>query len=87
LTAISIPQSLVKFEKKDIKEFTTYTFFITSKIKKPSEFFNMIQKITEQQLSIELKYPITFSKKDKFLEVKYVILMHQQNKKQVQLIN
>ena len=86
LTGVSIPNSIVKFESKEKNIYTTYNFEITSKVKSPEEFFNFVEKLKTQQLSIELQYPITFSSTNKYLEVKYKLKLHQQNKKQVQLI-
>lgn len=85
IQSVVIDKSLVKFEGKTSNEFTTYNFNITSQVKSPKEFFTFINNLNSQNLSIELDYPITFSKTNKYLEVKYNLKLHQQLKKQVQL--
>lgn len=85
IQSIVIDKSLVKFEGKTTEDFTTYNFTVTSQVKSPKEFFTFINNLNSQNLSIELDYPITFSKTNNYLEVKYNLKLHQQLKKQVQL--
>lgn len=86
LRGLAIQNSIITFDKKTHNDFTTYYFTLVSKIKSPEEFFHFIETLNSQQISIELQYPVAFSKIQDALEVKYKLKLHQQNKKQVQLI-
>lgn len=85
LKGLGIKDSVIKFNEKKKDKYLEYHFSITSKIQSPQEFFNFIKKLNSQNLSINLNYPITFSKTTKDIEVKYKLQINQQNKKQVSL--
>jgi hypothetical protein len=86
LRGLVIADSLITYDSKNTTEYTSYNFSITSKIKSPEEFFAFIEKVNQQQLSVELAYPIIFSRTTNFIEVKYKLKLNQHNKKQVELI-
>jgi len=85
LTGLGIKNSIYKFDNKIKSDYLTYNFSVTSQIQSPKEFFDLIDKINSQKLSVEIQYPITFSKISKAIEVKYKLQIKQQNKKQVSL--
>jgi len=76
--------SKVNYISKDKNEYLTYNFTIESLVKDPKDFFNFIEALNRQDLSITLNYPVTFAKVNNGLEVKYNIQLHQVNKKPVQ---
>lgn len=85
LLGLSIKNTIIKFEKKEKNKFLKYYFSLTSKIQSPDEFISFINKINSQKLSIHLDYPVTFSKMTNGIEVRYKIIVNQQNKKTVSL--
>lgn len=78
-------QSTIKFLRKEQEEYLTYIFTIKSLVQTPKEFFNFVESLNKQELSLTVDYPLTFSKMNKGLEIKYSLLVHQKNKKQVHL--
>ena len=85
IKGLSLSNSTITFDSKKGGEYLTYNFTVSSHIKSPKEFFTLITKLNQQKFSIELAYPIVFSKKADAIEVRYHIQLHQQNKKQVSL--
>jgi len=85
LTSLAIPNSVIKFNNKSKEKYFTYSFSLVSKIKSPEEFISFIKRLNMQKLSVEVNYPIIFSKTNKHIEVKYNININQQNKKEVSL--
>ena len=85
LKGLIISDSIITFDARSKTDFLTYNFTVTSQIKTPDQFFKFIEKLKKQNLSIELSYPILFSRKTNTIEIQYKIKMHQQNKKQVSL--
>lgn len=79
-----IDNSTIKFLNKKEGKYLTYKFSIKSVIKTPKEFFDFIAKLNQQKHSLTLEYPITFSKTNDGIEIKYILALHQKNKKQVQ---
>jgi len=86
LSDLVIKNSTIKFDGKEKNDYLTYNFSVTSTVNTPSEFFEFIEKLNIQNISIELAYPIIFSQTTDFLEIKYKVQIHQQNKPQVSLI-
>jgi len=80
-----IDQSTIKFLDKKEKGYLTYIFTIKSLVRTPKEFFDFIDSLNKQQLSITLDYPIAFHKINDGIEVQYSLLLHQKNKEKVQL--
>ena len=85
LKDLGIKNSIIKFEEKKRNKYLEYHFSVTSKIQSPQEFFTFIEKLNSQKLSINLMYPIAFSRTTKSIEVKYKIQINQQNKKEISL--
>ena len=85
LKSLLIKNSIIKFDNKKRTNYLTYDFSIISHVTSPEEFFSFINKLENQKLSIELTYPIIFSKTTKSIEIKYNIKINQQNKKSVSL--
>jgi len=85
LTSLAIPNSVIKFNNKSKEKYFTYSFSLVSKIKSPEEFITFIKKLNMQKLSVEVNYPIIFSKTTNNIEVRYNININQQNKKGVSL--
>ena len=85
LRGLSIKDSIIKFDNKQKEKYLKYNFSVTSKIQSPKEFFDFIKKLNSQNLSVQIDYPVTFSKTTNALEVKYKIQINQHNKKPVSL--
>ena len=85
LTSLAIPNSVIRFNNKSKEKYFTYSFSLVSKIKSPEEFITFIKKLNMQKLSVEVNYPIIFSKTTNNIEVRYNININQQNKKGVSL--
>ncbi|MEA3512874.1 MAG: hypothetical protein U9R37_04680 [Campylobacterota bacterium] len=85
LDGISSIKSNIKFISKDKDIYTTFNFTIKSIVETPQQFFDFVSSLDKQDLSITLEYPVSFSKLNNGLEVKYKLKVHQLNKKQVQL--
>ena len=85
LKGLSIKNTVIKFDNKEKEEYLKYNFSLTSKVQSPKEFFDFIKKLNAQNLSIQVNYPITFSKTTNELEIKYKVQINQQNKKPVSL--
>jgi len=83
LIKILSKNSTINYISKNKKEHLTYNFKLKSLVKTPKDFFNFIEKFNKQQLPINIKYPILFSKINDGIEIKYNIELHQQNKKQI----
>ena len=77
--------SEIKFISKDKSEYLTYNFTLKSIVKTPQEFFDFVEELNNQKVSINIAYPIVFAKVNNGLEIKYNLQLHQENKKQVQL--
>ena len=85
LKKIILQNSEIIYDSTNQDTYLTYNFSINSKIKSPKDFFEFVSKINTQPLSIELSYPITFSKINNFIEVNYKLKLNQLNNKQIQL--
>ena len=81
LKSLLSKNSTLTFNQKIQQEYLIYNFSITSKIQSPQEFINFINKINSQKFSIEIDYPITFSKTTNFIELKYNLKFNQYNNK------
>lgn len=77
-------KSEIKYIKKEKAEYLQYHFTLKSQVKNTKEFFTLIEKINQQNISIELTYPLTFSKTTDALEIKYNLIVNQLNKKSVE---
>lgn len=86
LAGLTIKDSIIKFDGKERNDYLTYNFSITSIVTTPSEFFDFIKRINIQKTSVELTYPIIFSRQNDSIEIKYKVKIHQQNKQQVSTI-
>lgn len=80
LKSIASQNSTITFKEKSEEKFSTYNFSVISKVQSPQEFTDFVNKINSQKFSIEIDYPIVFSKTTNFIEIKYNINIHQQNK-------
>ena len=58
---------------------------VKSLIKNTQEFFDFVESINKQKISITFQYPIIFSKVNEGIEVKYNLYLNQLNKKAVKL--
>jgi len=85
INKLLIDQSTIKFTNKKEDEYLTYRFTIKSISQSPKEFFDFIEKLNKQKLSITLEYPIVFNKTNDGIEIKYNLSIHQKNKQPVQL--
>ncbi|MGB3750192.1 MAG: hypothetical protein WA945_01350 [Arcobacteraceae bacterium] len=83
LLGLTIKESIIKFDGKERNDYLTYNFSIISTVTTPSEFFDFIKRLSMQKTSIELAYPMIFSRKNDSIEIKYKVKIHQQNKQQV----
>jgi hypothetical protein len=81
LEKLTLGSSEIKLDSKEVSTYSTYNFSIITKIKSPKDFFDLVNKINIQASSIELAYPITFSKINNLIEVKYKLKFNQENKK------
>lgn len=80
-----IPEkSEIKYIKKEKNEYLEYHFSLKSQFQETKEFFDLIEKLNKQNISIILSYPITFSKTTEALEIKYNLIVNQHNKKSVE---
>jgi hypothetical protein len=77
--------STIKYTSKDKTTYLKYNFTIKSLVKNPKPFFDFIEKLNKQNLSIIIEYPILFSKLNDKLEIKYKLSLYQQNKKKIKL--
>jgi hypothetical protein len=85
INKLLVDQSTIKFLDKEQTDYLTFKFSIKSIVKTPKEFFDFVEKINQQKVSITLEYPIVFSQTNDGIEVKYNLSLHQKNKEQVQL--
>ncbi len=85
INKLLLDQSTIKFLNKEETTYLTYKFAIQSIVKTPKDFFDFIEKLNQQKVSITLEYPIVFSKINDGIEIKYNLSLHQKNKEQVQL--
>jgi len=85
LQATTLKDSVLKFVSKEKSEYLTYNYTITSVVQAPQEFFDFVEKLNKQKVSINIAYPIVFAKVNNGLEIKYNLQLHQENKKQVSL--
>ena len=81
LENLILQDSVIQLDSEDINKYSTYYFSISSTIKSPKKFYNLIDKINAQAYSIELSYPITFVKINNLIEVKYKLKFNLENKK------
>jgi len=80
INKLLIDKSTIKYLNKEVKEYLTYKFTIKSIVKTPKEFFDFVEKLNKQKVSITLEYPIVFNKTNDGIEVKYTLAIHQKNK-------
>ena len=73
--------SIIRFISQENKEYTKFSFSVVSYIKTPNEFFTMIENLNKNNLDININYPISFTKLDDKIQVKYTIDLYQYNKK------
>jgi len=85
LNKLLLNDSIIKFIEKESKEYLVYKFSVKSVVKTPKEFFDFIEKVNNQNISILLDYPIVFSKLNEGIEIKYNLLLNQNHKKTVEL--
>ena len=85
INKLLIDQSTIKFLNKESTSYLTYKFAIQSVVKTPKDFFDFVEKINQQKVSLTLEYPIVFSKINDGIEIKYNLSLHQKNKEQIQL--
>ncbi len=85
LNKLLLNDSIIKFIEKESKEYLVYKFSVKSVVKTPKEFFDFIEKVNNQNISILLDYPIVFSKLNNGIEIKYNLLLNQNHKKTVEL--
>ncbi|MDC0932996.1 hypothetical protein OAR97_04040 [Arcobacteraceae bacterium] len=81
LSKIVIKDSIIKLIEQNKDNYLSYEFLIISKLQSPQELTSLIKKLNSQKISIEIDYPIVFSKTTNFIELKYTLIVHQQNKK------
>ena len=74
-------ESNIKLISKSSKGISTFSFSVISYIKTPKEFFDMVEIFNKNNVSIEIKYPIVFSKLATKIKVKYIINFNQKLKK------
>lgn len=85
LKDITLKDSIIKFSSKEKKEYLTYTFVIKSIVKGPQDFFDFVDNLSKQKISVNISFPVIFAKINSGLEIKYTLHLNQENKKQVQL--
>jgi hypothetical protein len=77
LEKICIKNSNIKFRSKQQGKYLTYNFTIKSTIKQPQDFFNFINNINKLERSINIAFPIKFTKTKQGLIVQYKLQYHQ----------
>ena len=74
-------ESNIKLIAKSSKGISIFSFSVISYVKTPKEFFDMVEIFNKNNVSIEIKYPIVFSKLATKIKVKYIINFNQKLKK------
>lgn len=69
--------TIVSFKSSSKGKFTTFNYLINVVIEKPLEFFNIINRISNELYSINISYPITFIKTAAGIEVEFILQFHQ----------
>jgi len=67
----------ITLNKTNSSKYKTFIFSVSSIIKSPQDFFNMIDKINTQYYSISLAYPIEFAKNNDMLKVQFSLKFNQ----------
>jgi hypothetical protein len=67
----------VSFEEEKNTKFSQQFFTLTTKVKKPIHFYQIIETINNQKYSITLAYPIEFIKTNDSLEVTFTLIFNQ----------
>lgn len=78
IQAIAPKGSSLKLDTKEKTTFETYKFKVVSNLNDPNEFFKFIDKLSKQQSSITIEYPVIFSKLKNTVEVRYNLHLHQE---------
>jgi len=86
LNALTTKRSAIKYLSKDTKNYLTYKFQVKSLVENPQEFFQFVENLSKQKVSVNIAYPMTFSKVNEGLEVKFNLELKQKHKKSVQPI-
>jgi hypothetical protein len=81
LEELTPEDSIVKFIAQEQKEYTTYNFTVKSTVKDPQEFFDFVEALSTQKISMNISLPVLFTKVNSGLEIKYNIQLNQENKK------
>ncbi len=77
LTKLLPLRSSLKFDKKIQDENLYYEFTATSIVQNPQEFFDFVDRLSNESFSLYIDYPIVFSKLNEGIEVKYTLKMYQ----------
>jgi hypothetical protein len=67
----------VTFKSSFKSEVITFNYLVNIVVQKPLEFFDIIDKLNNELYSINITYPISFTKTDAGIEVEFTVQFHQ----------
>ena len=75
-----IKDSIIRFVSQENKNYTKFSFNIISYVQTPDQFFTMIENLNKNNFDITINYPISFTKLDDKIQIKYKVEFYQYNK-------
>ncbi len=69
--------TIVSFKSSFKSEVVTFNYLVNVIIKKPLEFFEIINTISNELYSINISYPVSFVKTEAGIEVEFILQFHQ----------
>jgi len=69
--------AVVKLVSSTEEKYITYTYDVSTVLKTPTEFFDIITLLEKQNYSITLDFPIEFSQTNKGLEISFKLIINQ----------
>lgn len=72
--------SSIEYIKTNQNDFTSYEYDVSINITTPVQFYDIIEKLSNDQIPININYPLEFAKLHDNLNVKFKLQYHQKNK-------
>lgn len=69
--------AIVTFKSSFKSEVVTFNYLVNIVIKRPLEFFEIINTISNELYSINISYPVSFVKTEAGIEVEFILQFHQ----------
>ena len=69
--------AIIQFKSSFKSEVVTFNYFVNVVIKKPLDFFEIINNLNNELYSINISYPLSFIKTEAGIELEFILQFHQ----------